>query len=174
MKPAPRGFTLIEMVLVVMLIGVFFGVASLRFDHLTHSSRLRASAREVGSTVGLAYSEALVQRRTHVLVFDTARNAYWVEAGTGEDAPESAFARRRTLYRGVRFRDVMVGDAIWDEGGEVRVDISPLGVSTRCLVHLANEEDKEMTVRIHPLTGTVSYEEGYVDDETWEDEAYGE
>jgi Tfp pilus assembly protein FimT len=148
------------MAVVLVILGLLFGVSALRFDHLTQNSRLRASAREVGSTVGLAYSEALVRRERQSLVFDTENGAYWIE--TGDEGAESEYGRKRTLYRGVRFRNVQTGAEVFEEEGEVRIEISPLGVSTSCFIHLTNEEEKEMTVRVHPLTGTVTYLDGYV------------
>jgi prepilin-type N-terminal cleavage/methylation domain-containing protein len=158
------GFTLIEMALVLIIIGILFGVSAMRFDTLTDDSRLRASAREIGSTVAVGFSEALVKKQRHTLVFDTENMAYWVAT---EDEPEGSTAPgvpgRRYLYRGVTFKDIQVGDDLFEEAGILKVDISPLGISSACLVHLKNEDETELTVRIHPLTGSVSYYDGYME-----------
>ncbi len=158
------GFTLIEVTLVVLIIGLLFGIAALKFDALTDGSRLGASAREIGSTVGVAYSQAVLAKQTQTLVFDTENQAYWIASETDPEGESGAgFLKKRGLYKGVTFKDVQVGAEVFEEKGLLRIDISPLGVSSSCMVHLVNESGSEMTVRVHPLTGTVSYYDEYVE-----------
>jgi prepilin-type N-terminal cleavage/methylation domain-containing protein len=170
-KALKRGYTMIEMTLVVLLLGIIFSVATVRFDSLTNNSRLRASAREIGSTVAVAYSEAMVRKTKQIMVFDTERGSFWIAT---DDDPEglagAGFLSKRYLYRGVTFRDIQVGEELFEEAGELKIDISPLGISTSCFIHLINEQETEMTVQVHPLTGTVTYHEGYVE---FEDENEG-
>jgi len=165
MGTGPReGYTLIEMAVVVVIISILFSGVAVRFDTLTEGSRLRASSREVGDTVTLAFSQALVTREKHTLVFETESGAYWIAT---EDDPDGtlgeAVAKRRHLYRGVRFKDVQVGQTVYEEEGEVKIDVSPLGISSSFVVHLQNDQEKEMTLRVNPLTGTVTYYDEYVD-----------
>ncbi len=66
-----------------------------------------------------------MRRERQSLVFDTENGAYWIE--TGDEGAENEYGRRRTLYRGVRFRNVQTGAEVFEEEGEIRIEISPLG-----------------------------------------------
>ena len=98
-RPA-RGYTLIEMAVVVVIISILFSVVAVRFDTLTDDSRLRASAREVGDTVALAFSQALVTRKKHTLVFDTESGVYCEDGEPGSE--QCAAEPRRGTRPGLR------------------------------------------------------------------------
>ena len=155
------GFTLVELVAVVTLLGLMLTFVTLRLDGLTASSRLRASAREVGAVVGCAFSEAVSSGSTRSLCFDIERGEIWV--GRDLETPREEGEDLRRLYDDVKFRDVQVGERVYEEPGVLSMEISPLGIGSDALVHLRSETGAEMTVEIRPLTGTVRFHEGYLE-----------
>jgi prepilin-type N-terminal cleavage/methylation domain-containing protein len=155
-----KGFTLIELVVVVAIIGMLLASVAIRFDSLTVSARLRASAREIASTIGLAHSRASSTGRAQTLVFDTDNQQYWIDSSSEEgDASESP--RIRSLYRSIAFKDIQVGEELYGERGTLSIEISPLGVTSACMIHLEAEGGGEMTLEVCPLTGSVRFYDGY-------------
>jgi len=63
------AFTLLELMIVIALIGIFFSLVVLKLAHFGQSSRLKAAAREVASTVGLARSQAARYGRDCGIIF---------------------------------------------------------------------------------------------------------
>jgi prepilin-type N-terminal cleavage/methylation domain-containing protein len=68
-----KAFTLVEMLAVLAVIGILFGVAVVGFTHIGRSSRLRTGGRLVGQELDLARQLAMSQRRMYGVQFQ-ARN----------------------------------------------------------------------------------------------------
>jgi type IV fimbrial biogenesis protein FimU len=79
------AFTLVELLIVVTLLGIFAAIAVPNFNHTTHSNRALAAANELYSVLQYARSEALSRGRG-VTVSVSAENAWagdiYVKAGT--------------------------------------------------------------------------------------------
>jgi prepilin-type N-terminal cleavage/methylation domain-containing protein len=163
------GFTLIELMAVVLILGLMLTFVTVRLDSVTAASRLSASARETGAAVGVAFSSAVASGKAKSLNFDLETGEVWV--GDGLDAPRESAQVLRRLYEGVEITDVQVGSTVFEERGVLSLEISPLGIGTDALVHLKGETGAEMTVEVRPLTGTVKFHDGYVEYEEPETEA---
>ncbi len=155
-----RGFTLVELVVVVAIIGLILACVAIRFDSLTLSARLRSSAREIASTVGLAHSQACCRGRAQKMVFDTEAGQFWVESVSEEQGGEW-LPQKRALYRDITFKDIQVGEEVYGERGTLSIEISPLGITSACMVHLEAQGGGEITLEICPLTGMVRFFDGY-------------
>ena len=163
------GFTLVELVVVVVIIGLILASVAIRFDSLTVSARLRASAREIASTIGLAHSQACSTGRAQTIVFDTDNQQYWIESDSGEEPDNEWLPKKRTLYRDITFEDIQVGEEMYSERGTLSIEVSPLGVTSACMVHLEAEGGAQMTLEVCPLTGMVRFYDGYEEYEPPED-----
>ncbi len=92
-----RGFTLVEMLVVLAIIAMFLGISTPFVAGFGKGLRLRASAREISSVLRIARSNAVTFRRDFSVVFDTEKNEYWIEDSTG-----SLFDKAFRLPRSVR------------------------------------------------------------------------
>jgi prepilin-type N-terminal cleavage/methylation domain-containing protein len=95
---ATAGFTLVEAMIVVAVIGILAAVASPLMDGFFADVRLRAAARDVADTFRVARAEAIRTGTPHVVFFsaapaaappatDPAGNALGVDASTGGVPP---------------------------------------------------------------------------------------
>lgn len=93
-KPTARGFTLIELMVVIAIVAVFAGLAAPSMRELISSSRLRGASSEFYAALLAARSEA-IKRRANAVVepVDTTWNTGWtVKVGgnvflTGDPLP---------------------------------------------------------------------------------------
>lgn len=165
--PAP-GFTLLELALVLVIVGLLLTVATPRLPDLT-GARLQASARRFAALVRYVSGEAVFRSQVYRLHYDLDRHAYWVTvvAVAPEAAEvvgdESPLSRPVHLPPTVRFADVYVPTVGRVRTGEVYTHFYPHGDADPTIVHLRDHSARVLTIVIPPLTGEARIYDGYVD-----------
>lgn len=142
-----RGFTYIEMVIVVMLLGVLAGVAAPRYQSAVAHAELRRAAYTLAADLRRVRDTALQTSAQKSLVFDITANAYWSHDVDDPDHPGSELfvdfgdARQGVSLSAPTFAsDALDGDAAvsfnWNgdpvSGGEITVAVG--GASTTVTV----------------------------------------
>jgi general secretion pathway protein H len=85
LRRAARGFTLIEIIVVVALMALLTGIIAAVISGGLGSSRVRAASKDLVAALRSTRAQAVVQRESQVLVLDVERRAYqapgrdWVE-----------------------------------------------------------------------------------------------
>ena len=165
-----RGFTLIELIVVVGMIGLMFGVVFLKLDVLLPGERLKASARQLASHLDRAFHHAVVSGFPVRFEYDIDHRAYRFlvpfeleeDGRTIRGEGETEILDWTQLPDGVRIADVVIGDGETLNGGVVFVTFEPRGVATPHVVHLASgDPEKFYSVTVAPLFGAVSVASGY-------------
>lgn len=86
MRPAP-GFTLIELMVVVVIIGVLVLLVSLRFERWSDAEAVKSSARNVEGAFQYARSEAIRTGNNHIIFFQTDIGGSDLLDASGEQVP---------------------------------------------------------------------------------------
>lgn len=76
-----RGFTIAEMMIVLLLLGLALGIAIPSFNTLTHA-KLRESSTKLAGTIRYLYSQAALKGLCMRLVINLKKHSYHVEAST--------------------------------------------------------------------------------------------
>lgn len=172
-RKSQAGFTLVELIAVVVIVGLMAMVTVTRLDFLVPKYRLRGSARDVGSVLGIGKAHAAANGRDVYFEVDLARGAYWLLAAFPRQEPGDEFrtdvaARpleyqpifQRELPDGIVFTDVVLGDKDKSNNGRSRARLSALGSSSHLILNLRNDEGKEISLKMNGFTGVISYVEG--------------
>ena len=156
-SPFQRGFTLLELVVVVAIMGV---VASLVFPALGDGLRrwrLQGAVREVAATLKFARNQSVAGRAPLQVILDRGRGVYWLDR-PGDPArygPEQAIARGVRLFalpKGVRFGDVAAAGP--DPGAErVGIVFFPKGSSAGAEVQIVDGQGGAYRVSVDSMTG---------------------
>ncbi len=143
-----RGFTLIELMIVVMLIAVATAVAAPRLADQIAGARVRKAARDFCSLCRLARSRAASEVTEYVLVMDKERHVMFVRA-KAEKQRHGASLMWRELPFGVRVYDASGGGG---ENSEFR--FRPDGtVKDDAEVGFRDQTGRTIKVKLDAITG---------------------
>lgn len=167
------GFTLVELMVVVVIVGLMVGVAATKLDFMVPKYRLRGAAREVAGLLKQARSRSAGSGKDVYVEFDLPRGQYWVlvafpkpveTALEGDPAAlEYQPVLQQSLPEGVKFVDIIQGAKDRYDSGRARLKVSPFGSSAHLIVNLANADDREMSLRMNGLTGATTFRESRMD-----------
>lgn len=161
-----RGFTLIELSVVILIIAIVARFAVPRLRNLT-AAELGATTRRLAQTTRYLYEESALRGTVLTLYFDLDRQQYWVarpEEGTGLPVEDTdLLARRVALPDGVSVADVVVPGAGKLSTGLVPTRFYPEGYADRSVIHLVDSGGHAYTLRIDPVRGRGEIFDGYQD-----------
>jgi prepilin-type N-terminal cleavage/methylation domain-containing protein len=183
------GYTLMELLAVIAILGLLLTVAVTRIDFLIPKYRVRAAGRELGAYLQHIKGRAVAEGRPLYVCYDIPARKYWVMApfpippeelealgllvpgvaAPGEPIPPMppgpppmryGEALVTELPDGVVFTDVAVGTETMT--GFVTIEVTPFGSTRTHHVHLADEDkERQTTVKFNGLTGNVTFYDGY-------------
>lgn len=164
-----RGFTLVEMVVVVIIMAVLFAVTLPSLRSTAKNNRLRSSVRELMSLMKYARTEAVFNGRTTEVFLSLEENQFWLDLRTpdpktGRYNPKdkkSTMERKRDLEKQVSFKgiDALPGNILQNEK-VIACDFYPDGTASPTLITLENDRDAVYTIEILKSTGMVELTQG--------------
>lgn len=95
------GFTLVELMIVIAIIGIMAGIAIPNFFSFLPKNRLRSATRDIVSCLQEMKLRAIKENATTVIVFDLANDRYtaFVDNGPGAAAGNSALDASESIIR---------------------------------------------------------------------------
>lgn len=175
-----RGFTLIELAVVISLIAAFFLVALPTFKDITQVN-IKSASRRLTGNIKYLYNEAAFKKRIFRLVFDGESGEYWAEVLASNEGENEFVAlddsdpllRRGKLPDGVYFRDVVTERSFQEIRGrreensdEAFILFYSNGVVEPAVIYLETENGAVYTIATKPYTGGTIVLDEYVDPET--------
>jgi len=135
------GFTLLELIVVMALMGIVFFFAIPRFEGTFLFDDSRQSARWLIGKIQSLKEEALRTRRQHILVFDLDTKRVWqISADMTAEAIELAMRRALPIPGGARAVGVEFPPETRITTGRAQVYFYGDGHSDKALIHLQNGE----------------------------------
>ena len=77
-----KGFTIIEMMIVIAIIGVILTVAAPNFNAYRQNTNLKEAARDISSDISLYRQRAVTENRGYKITFSAAANTYTIQQET--------------------------------------------------------------------------------------------
>jgi prepilin-type N-terminal cleavage/methylation domain-containing protein len=162
-KVNKQGFTLVEILLVIILIGVVLVLAVPSIRDVLTGDNLKKASRQFIAMERKLHVEAVRDQITYILCIDLPNSAYWVI--TSDMTPEKQDEiKKRPLHLP---SDVVIMDIVDENNqktsvGEARLYFGKKNICSPAIIHLAYEEDR-MTIVINPFLGVTDIYDKYVD-----------
>lgn len=168
-----RGFTLIELTMVILVIGIVGALVLPRFGGLLDRQQMRRTVNVVRGMVRQLHAKAALTKRVYRLTFDLDQQLLSVcflesQPATGA-ADDTCVAEPSRGMRGYAMPDaVELLDVVSFEGKKVRegtamTHFHPTGLAEPSVVHLQTPDESHVTLFIEALAGRVKVVYGYAE-----------
>lgn len=170
------GFTLLELVVVLLIIGVMTALVTPRLIGSWTKMNLKSSAQKISSSLRYARSLAVSEQITYHAVFDLEKNGLFIKAekpiynddndlqdendSTETDNSQTEKPRSESYFLpdGVHIEKVMIGNDEIDSG-EFEIAFYPAGKSSGGRVILIDEKERRLQISVDFITGIISLTE---------------
>jgi prepilin-type N-terminal cleavage/methylation domain-containing protein len=154
-----KGFTLVELIIVVLLISIFLMFASVNW-RTTSRTEKEALLETLSAGISLVREEAISNYEDRMLEFDIGRNKVMVgvvdEKGLFTGSGELPFPQ------GYQLKDVVLNGRPFPSG-KCYGTLHANGTADRMIIHVEGE-NAFYSVLVNPLTAKVSGEDGYFEE----------
>lgn len=161
------GFTLIELTVVVILIGVVFIVVMPRLTGLFSGRKLLGVSRELAGALDYTRSRSVVDGLVYNFHIDREKQEYWFISKEDDEKKSSYYSyreekaekkpRKRKIPEGITITRLKLKTRAVDRYKPV-IRFYPRGNSNGAEIYLETEQGDKVVIKVKPYTGKSSVE----------------
>ncbi|MCF8055894.1 MAG: prepilin-type N-terminal cleavage/methylation domain-containing protein [Desulfocapsa sp.] len=156
-----RGFTLLELLIVCLLISISLGLSIPSLRSTLTSDDLAAGSRKVISLVKSSRAKAVTDQEAYLIFYDSAERKLWYQKADDEKTTDTSAAI--TLPSDVYIQDIkQAGGGSAQDTMNSGIWISREGYMDKTVIQLADMEGKSLNLVISPFLPTINVTEGPV------------
>mgnify|MGYP006299388009 CR=1 FL=1 len=142
-----KGFTLIELVIVISIIFILATVSNYSFRSVIDYFKLKSNFREIYANFLKARQLAIINQERFGIAFDVTGNKYTVFRKGG------VVLRTINLSKGIKYVKKEI-----DFGKDNKMRFTPMGTAEGGHITITNNFDKRYTIIVYSHTGRVRFE----------------
>ena len=151
------GFTFIELLMVIVILGIFVAMATPNFRNTYLELELSSQARSLAKFLTYAQERAVVEGKAYRFEIDPVQRRYWL---TVERELESEDGTHFARIEGRYGRIVKLPSGISVAADKEKILFSPDGSSDSFSLSLRDQEGRELVLKNGKPIGVVHVEEG--------------
>lgn len=156
-----RGFSLLELMLVVTIIAIMTGVSLPMFGSMRDRQALEQTTRTFATLIQYMRSEALqgsrntrIQWDAETMLLETLAETAPLEAPGQFEAIQPPISVRTLFNNDIRIVGITKSTLVAEEPDN-QINFSPEGSTSDTMIYLSNDEERVYTIGIVGLTGQV-------------------
>ncbi|MBN2297409.1 MAG: GspH/FimT family protein [Deltaproteobacteria bacterium] len=164
LRPDNRGFTLLELIIILAIAGITLGYIGPRLYTGISSSPMDKAARDILTMLQIARSTAVTQHRPYYVRFDidNASIGFYPKPESSGVVPE--MVKQKALPKGVVFKNIKSPYQSARQQGQMDILVTPEGVMEQGVIYLEGGFDKKIyTMVIKPFSGNLKIYDHYVE-----------
>jgi prepilin-type N-terminal cleavage/methylation domain-containing protein len=158
-----RGFSLVELIVVIVLLGLMFGIAVPNFREAMLTDSLDNASLNIIGLVQDLRERAVSDQIPYILNFDIPEKKMWAFPSNATDEErETAQESAAVLPDDVIIQDVWT----WASGkqyNDAAIRFNRKGYIEQSVIHLQSEDGRELSLELAPFLGSIKIHEGYLD-----------
>lgn len=159
-----KGFTFIELTVVILLLGLMFALTVPRFQGALLTDDLKGSTRKMIGIIKNLRNEAIREQKDYILHFDLESNRFWIDSTDMTELERATASEEAShLPDGVRIMDVWFRGEGKTMAGETAIRFNKKGYVPQSVIHLGSDDGREFTLVLSPFLRRVKVLETYVD-----------
>jgi prepilin-type N-terminal cleavage/methylation domain-containing protein len=157
-----RGFTLLELIVVISLMGIMLMLAVPRFHETLFLNESKTGSRWIIGKVQALKEAAVRNQKNYTLHIDLDSERFWeTDESMPPEAIESAVANAAALPSGLKITDIEYPIRGKINSGQAEITFYKNGYSDKVFIHLQDGE-AQVSYLIEPFLSEVSRYETYV------------
>jgi len=159
-----KGYTLIELMVVIVLLGLIFTIATPKIRDALFRDELKDATRQMVGMISRLRDEAIRENKDYMLHFDLESNRFWFDSPTMTEEERARIASEASPLPGqVHITDVWISGTGKIMLGEVRIRINKKGYIQQSAIHLGTEDNREFTLLLSPFLRRVEIYDKYME-----------
>ncbi len=159
-----RGFSLVEMIVVLILIGLSISLVAPSLSRVLKTIELKAAVQKVSAILRYSRSEAVNKGQIYQIVFDSDLREVRVQRmgsseGEGEHEKQEGIAEKKTypLPKGIQMKEVRISSSQY-RSDVPAIEFYPNGGSNGGSILFHGEDRGGYRINVNFLTGMVDIE----------------
>lgn len=159
-----KGYTFIEITVVIILIGVMASISVPNIRHAVLTDKLKSASRKMIGMIGSLRNDAIREQKTFYLHFDLEANRFWAdsEAMTAEEQL-SAVEKAVSLPEGISVMDVWFRGKGKKQQGVAVIRFNKKGYVQESAIHLSSDDGRQFTLLVSPFLGKIKTFDNYME-----------
>jgi len=160
------GFTFLELALVLVLLGLMSFLAVPSLQDMASGGKLEKAARKITAVIRHARGLAAASGMPHLLTLDVGKGLYWIGPQVSREEPvgddKLDILEQHTLPSSIKFKDVETVGGGLIVSGTASIHFWANGLVETSTIHLRDDRNRDVTLILNPLTGSVEVLKKYV------------
>lgn len=151
-----KGYTLIELAVVIILIGIVMTLAVPQLKYTITEDSLKSTARKLAGVIQTLRNDAIDNQETYYLMIDFESNRIWTESQSmSEDDRFTAVKAASELPDDVRIIDITYLYSDKKMTGQTSILFNKKGYMQPVLIHLGSGDGRKLTLDLSPFQGRI-------------------